>query len=543
MHRRFVAASAIAATVTAALLTGAGAPSSAAVVRGAQRVPAGLAAAIHARLGAGAIRPSVGTSLRIDPLLGYTVALSADGTTALVGAPTADGIRGEAYIFHASDAGSWSSTGTPTATLTTKKGHVGEFGIAVALSAEGTTAFVGAPYTGVGPSFAGAIYAFHVSAEDAWHSFSAPSATLTVSKHTFLGFGLAVSPDGTTLVAAAPDSYGPYGRGAAYVFHASSESAWASTATPTATLSNAGEGNDDLRQGFGVAISGDGTTALVSDAGNPSGGRAYVFHVAGEDAWASSTTPNAILSDSNSAGASGLGATVALSADGKLALLGAPFLGDSETGLVDVFHSSAEDAWASTSTPTATLTTGGGLSDLLGFTVSLSADGTTALLTAPRAHSGRGAAYVFRASDEGAWASSSTPTATLTDSAGHQGDYLGIGGALSTDGKTVIAGAPGVEKRTGAVDVFHVADVSSWATSSTPNASVTDKALAACVVPKLKGSKLFPAEVALAIGRCRLGKVTKVHAAKAKKGRVLSQSKKAGKRLAIGAKVNVKIGK
>jgi hypothetical protein len=365
-----------------------------------------------------------------------------------------------------------------------------------------------------------------------------------VSKRALLGVGLALSSDGTTLVAGAPWSKGPTGAGGAYVFHASSEDAWASTSTPTATLSNAGQAGDDVRAGFAVAISGDGTTALVSDAGNPSGGGAYLYHASAEDAWMSSSTPTAILSDENNNAAPGLGAALVLSDDGTLALLGAPFFGVSETGFVDVFHSSGEASWTSTSTPTATLTNSGGSADLLGFTVSVSTDGATALVTAPGAHSFRGAAYVFRASGEGAWASSSTPTATLTDSGGHPTDYLGIGAALSADGATALVGAPGVDKYTGAVDVFHVSDVSSWATSSTPNASVTVKALAACVVPKLKGLKLFFAKYALAVGRCELGKVTKIQAKTKKgRGRVLSQSKKPGKRLAIGAKIAVKVGR
>ena len=89
-----------------------------------------------------------------------------------------------------------------------------------------------------------------------------------------------------------------------------------------------------------------------------------------------------------------------------------------------------------------------------------------------------------------------------------------------------------------------MSDESSWASSSTPGAILTDKALAACVVPKLKGLKLAAAKTALGAGRCRLGKVAKVHSRTKKgRGRVFSQSKKAGRRLAIGAKVSIKVGK
>jgi IPT/TIG domain/PASTA domain len=60
-----------------------------------------------------------------------------------------------------------------------------------------------------------------------------------------------------------------------------------------------------------------------------------------------------------------------------------------------------------------------------------------------------------------------------------------------------------------------------------------------CVVPKLAGSKLRGAKKALSAARCRLGKVTKVKGATAKNGKVSSQSKKPGTKLAAGAKVNL----
>jgi hypothetical protein len=215
---------------------------------------------------------------------------------------------------------------------------------------------------------------------------------------------------------------------------------------------------------------------------------------------------------------------------------------------VDVFHSSGEAAWTSTSTPIATLTKLGGSDPaVFGIRVALSSDGTTALVGAlDPDHSPRGAAYIFRASGEGAWASSSAPTATLTNSSVDPKKIAlfgpSVGGILSADGATALVGAPGVHLGTGAADVFHVSDESSWASSATPNATLTARALAACVVPRLKGLKLSAAQFALAAGRCRLGRVTKVDSPH-RKGRVLSQSRKPGRRLAIGAKVGVRIGK
>jgi hypothetical protein len=164
-------------------------------------------------------------------------------------------------------------------------------------------------------------------------------------------------------------------------------------------------------------------------------------------------------------------------------------------------------------------------------------------VTAIGANVGRGAAYIFRVASEGAWASSSAPTATLIDSGGRAGDVLGVGTALSADGATALLGAPEVRFETGAADVFHVSDASSWVSSSTPAAILTDSALNACVVPKLTGLTVPAAKAVLKVRSCRLGKVSRVVHAKAKKGRVVSQSQKPGSRLAVGAKVAVKIEK
>lgn len=61
----------------------------------------------------------------------------------------------------------------------------------------------------------------------------------------------------------------------------------------------------------------------------------------------------------------------------------------------------------------------------------------------------------------------------------------------------------------------------------------------ACIVPKLKGKTLKIARKKLKAADCKLGKV---RGKKAKSARVESQHPKPGKALALGAKVNVKMG-
>ena len=202
--------------------------------------------------------------------------------------------------------------------------------------------------------------------------------------------------------------------------------------------------------GPAVAISGDGTTALLGDGGARTyAGAAYLFHVASEAAWASSSAPTAILTNANSVANDLFGGSLALSGDGTTAFVGAPFV-KKRTGAVDVFHAASEGAWASTSTPAAILTKpAGSRNDVFGNHVAVSSDGTTAVVTAPGVHHDTGAAYVFHVASEGAW-TSSAPTARLTNSAGVPNDVLGVGLGMSADGATVLLGAPWFNWKTGA---------------------------------------------------------------------------------------------
>jgi hypothetical protein len=540
MHPRLAVVSAIAVVLTAALVPGSGLGSPGAGVRDARVIPAGLEGAIHGQLGAGRISLASGGS--DHPQMGFSVALSADGTTALVSAYGVAKEKGAAYIYQASGADSWASSSTPTATLTPQKGSPDHgFGISVALSGDGTTAFIGAPFA----SPTGAVEVFHVSDEGAWTSTSTPTATLTASADDLTGVSVAASSDGTTVVAAVPFHDGD--TRAANVFHVASEDAWASTSTPTAVLTYSGESHANLVIGPAVAISGDGTTVLLGDSESRHfAGSAYLFHVASEAAWASTSAPTAILTNANRVANDLYGASLALSGDGTTAFLGAPFH-RGHTGEVDVFHAADADAWASSSTPTAILTkTAGAKNDSFGDRVAVSSDGTTAVITAPGVHHDTGAAYVFHVADAGAWTSSSAPTATLTNSAGARNDVLGVGLGMSTDGATVLLGAPWVNWQTGAADVFHVADPTSWLTSSAPAATLTNSALPkpACVVPPLKGLTVADAKLFLPYENCRLGKVSRVHAKSKKlRKRIVSQNRAPGRHLRPGAKINVRVGK
>jgi uncharacterized delta-60 repeat protein len=73
--------------------------------------------------------------------------------------------------------------------------------------------------------------------------------------------------------------------------------------------------------------------------------------------------------------------------------------------------------------------------------------------------------------------------------------------------------------------------------------SVTATFAARCIVPKAKGKVLRTAKRALVKAHCKVGKVKKAFSAKVRKGRVIDQSAKPGKKLAPGAKVRLTVSK
>ena len=265
---------------------------------------------------------------------GWGISLSADGTTALIGnglfASETDSceltVVGNAYIFHVSSESDWVNSSTPTATLS-DGGAAGDcFGAADSLSADGTTALIGA-YAANAP--AGDAYIFHVSSESSWVNSSTPTAMLSDPVAGWFSWSLALSADGTTALIGAPDSTdgiaGSAGDfvGSADIFHVASESDWTTTSTPTATLSDPANVFYTVF-GWSVALSQAGTTALISgDGSGVSGGEAgavYVFTATSESTWTSDSTPNTELYFA--LGYEGFGWSIALSSDGTTALIG-----------------------------------------------------------------------------------------------------------------------------------------------------------------------------------------------------------------------------
>lgn len=194
---------------------------------------------------------------------GRSLAISADGNTALIGGPNDDGV-GAAWVFTRSG-----STWTQQGEKLTGDGESGSgwFGQSVALSANGDTALIGGF---VDHSDTGAAWVFTRSGS----TWSQQSEKLTgggESPGGQFGWSVALSADGETALIGGHEDDG--GVGAAWVF-ARSGSTWSQLGEK---LTGGGEsGNGEL--GWSVALSSAGTTALVGGLGDhDKAGAAWVF--------------------------------------------------------------------------------------------------------------------------------------------------------------------------------------------------------------------------------------------------------------------------
>jgi FG-GAP repeat len=194
--------------------------------------------------------------------------------------------------------------------------------------------------------------------------------------------------------------------------------------------------------GFGVSVSlsSDGSTALVgANLAGTSAGAAYVYEFSG-GTWSlqQQLTPTVA-----SAAGDQFGDSVSLSSDGSTALVGAP---DASTaaGTAYVFTRSGT-TWTQQQQINAAIPAGG---DMFGSSVSLSGDATTALIGTDGAGTNKGTAYVF--THGATW----TQQAQISAADGATGDQFGASVSLDGNGNTAVVGAPQRSSLSGAAYIF-----------------------------------------------------------------------------------------
>lgn len=361
---------------------------------------------------------------------GFAAAMSADGSTAVVGQlgdSTSTDVPGVAHVL-TFDGSGWTQQAELAAS---DPSYDMLFGNAVAVSADGSAVIVGDPGEcgyGLENCEHGAAYVF-VRDGSTWMQ----QAELRGGA----GFGgsVAISSDGNTALVGAglSGTYGfsyAVGGNAPPTLFSRSGTTW----TQEATLSASDASGEFDNFGHSVALSADGHTALIGDpTQDEEAGAAYVFAGSGSE-W----TQQAKLTGGDEAPRWNFGASVALGAEGHIALVGAPAPG---AGSAYVFAGSGS-TWAQQAELTPDDAEVKAFDGWFGDAVALDSAGNVALVGAPWAEEGLGAAYAFAGEDSN-W--SQQTELVLANATPY--DYFGGAVALNGQGNLALIGRydPGVD--------------------------------------------------------------------------------------------------
>jgi hypothetical protein len=369
-----------------------------------------------------------------EDFFGYSVSISADGETALVGANIKDNgannAQGAAYVYVRSG-NTWAQQ---TKLVASDGAATDAFGGSVSLSADGNTALIGATSDTVGTNDnQGSAYIF-VRTGSTW---TQQQQLLSSDGATSDNFGLSVSlsADGNTALVGAggDDVAGSLDQGSAYFF-VRNGTTWTQQQQITA---NDGTASDTF--GYAVSISGDGKTALVGAIGEDpedvtERGAAYIFTLGGS-VW---TQQSKLLANDGKLN-SMFGSATSLTADGNTAVVGS---------YQHIVGSNTQQGAAYVFTRTSTtwtqqqelLASDGATGDRFGWALDISADGSTigvgAFGDTIVSNLEQGSAYVFKQIGS-TW----TQQQELLASDGAQGDNFGSGIGLNSDGSAIVIGA------------------------------------------------------------------------------------------------------
>jgi hypothetical protein len=399
----------------------------------------------------------VGTGSSGAAQQGISVALSADGNTAIVGGYGDNSLQGAAWVYTRSG-GAWTQQGNKL--VGTDNTGAALQGCSVSLSADGNKAMVG----GYGDnSFKGAAWAFTRSGST-WTQQGSKLVGTGNTGSAYQGNSVALSADGNTaIVGGFQDNSG---QGAAWVFipppTITSFTPVSGSVGTLVTITGTNLSTPTALSIGGVAaipVSNDGTTLVAMVMPGAQTGSVSVTTAGGSATSGSSftvtptpypsTQQGSKLVGTGGSGAARQGISVALSADGNTALVGG-IIDNSGQGAVWVYTRSG-GVW--TQQGSKLVGTGGSSNAQQGFSVAISADGNTAIVGGNNDNSGRGASWVFARSG-GTWTQQGSK---LVGTGAQNGDYGASQGnsvALSADGNTAIVGGKGDNSNQGAAWVY-----------------------------------------------------------------------------------------
>ena len=385
---------------------------------------------------------SDGTS---DDYFGRSVSISSDGSTAIVGARYDDdngSQSGSAYIYKLVE-GIWQET-----KLLASDGADGDyFGQSVSISSDGSTAIVGAYGDDDNGTLSGSAYIYKLVGGVLQETKLLAS---NGASKDYFGYSVSISSDGATaIVGAVWDDDNGTNSGSAYIYKLDG-GVW----QETKLLASDGASSDQF--GASISISKDGGTAIVGAYGDDDNGTysgsAYIYKLVG-DVWQETK-----LLASDMAKYDQFATCISISSNGTTALVGAD--GDDDNGSCSgsaYIYSLVKGIWQETKL----LASDGTSSDYFGYSVSISSDGTTAIVGARYDDdngSSSGSAYIYSLV-KGIWQETK-----LLASDGASDDWFGFSVSISSDGSTAIVGAYGDDdngSESGSACIYHF-DGSSW---------------------------------------------------------------------------------
>lgn len=344
--------------------------------------------------------------------------VSGDGRTALVGAPgaTVSGNFSAGKVYVYSNVNGTWTAGPMIANPAPQNGA--QFGRATALSQNGNVAIIGAPgLSGPGVSAVGVVYLYAFS-NGAWTKTAAINDPAPASAGDGFGAHIALSDDGTTALIAAPGKSA--GAGTVFVYRNVS-----GTWTQVAAFTQPGN-TQPANFGVSAGLSGDGTKAVI---GNMNGSW-YAYNQT-NGTWGSN--PSQTFSGGQN---QQFGISVAISEDGLTAFAGCP--GCNTSGTVTVYNFAA-GTWTQSATIT-DLYPGARSGDLFGYGLAANGNGTQVLIGSGTAVNGnvqQGVAFLFDLAG-GTW----TESQELDDPAAGNGDDFSFSSvSLANDGSAAFIGA------------------------------------------------------------------------------------------------------
>jgi len=358
---------------------------------------------------------------------GHSVSISADGNTAIVGGYEDNSNVGAAWVYILSG-GIWTQQGNKLVGT----GAVGNArqGMSVSISADGNTAIVGGYFDN---SSIGAAWVYTRSG-GVWTQQGNKLVGTGAVGFTNQGYSVSISADGNTAIVGG--YYDNSRVGAAWVYTRSG-GVWTQQGNKLVGTGAVGA----AQQGWSVSISGDGNTAIVGGSDdNTNAGAAWVYTRSG-GVW---TQQGNKLVGTGAGGNAAQGYSVSLSADGNTAVVGG-YIDNINVGAAWVYTRSG-GVWAQQGNKLV----GAAGNARQGYSVSISADGNTAIVGGLTDNVSVGAAWVYKRSG-GVW----TQQGNKLVGAGAVGPaQQGVSVSISADGNKAIVGGSNDNSGVGASWVY-----------------------------------------------------------------------------------------